>query len=151
MKQSDPNNNLDFVLNLEQDFYDQGFKQGQQESTKLQYLEGKVFGYQTGFQRFLIVGYIAGLVEYWQTNIEKYNIGSLDDHLENAQNLLNQISLTNNEKDVTNYEKVLVKLRNKLRIISNLVKEQEKFKNVNQLIKEIGGDLTLNENPNDMW
>ena len=43
---------IDEVLNLEEEQYNLGFKEGQEHSTKEQYLEGKQYGYQTGFQRF---------------------------------------------------------------------------------------------------
>ena len=43
---------IDNVLNLEEEQYELGFKEGQIQGTKDQYLEGKEYGYQTGFQRF---------------------------------------------------------------------------------------------------
>lgn len=62
----------DEVLNVEEEYYQKGFREGQEQSTRQQEMEGKEYGYQTGFQRFLIVGYIDGLVEHWSRNIQTY-------------------------------------------------------------------------------
>ncbi|CAH6722346.1 protein Lto1p [[Candida] jaroonii] len=144
-------NELDDILNLEEQYYNEGFIEGQNESTKKQLLEGKEYGYQTGFQRFLIVGYISGLIEFWYKNINSYDQKSLKNHLDQSQIILDGIKMTNFDDDVEKYEKSLIKLRNKIRIITNLVKEQWKFKDVDDLVKEIGGIVQLNENVNDMW
>lgn len=144
-------NELDDILNLEEQYYNEGFIEGQNESTKKQLLEGKEYGYQTGFQRFLIVGYISGLIEFWYKNINSYDQKSLKNHLDQLQIILDGIKMTNFDDDVEKYEKSLIKLRNKIRIITNLVKEQWKFKDVDDLVKEIGGIVQLNENVNDMW
>ena len=43
---------IDNVLNLEEEQYELGFKEGQIQGTKDQYLEGKEYGYQTDFNDF---------------------------------------------------------------------------------------------------
>lgn len=63
---------IDEVLNLEEEQYSIGYKEGQEQATKEQYLEGKQYGYQTGFQRFLIVGIVKGLAQDWFDNLDKY-------------------------------------------------------------------------------
>lgn len=144
-------NEFDNILNLEEAYYNEGFIEGQQESTRKQFLEGKEYGYQTGFQRFLIIGYITGLIDVWEKNIDQYEQKSLKNHLDQLKVILEGIKLTNHDEDVEKYEKSLIKLRNKIRIITNLIKEQWKFKEVDDLVKEIGGIVQLNENVDDMW
>ncbi|RCK58850.1 hypothetical protein Cantr_09151 [Candida viswanathii] len=143
---------LDDVLNLEEEQYNLGFKEGQEQATKEQYLEGKQYGYQTGFQRFLIVGYMKGLVEYWLENIDNYGSSkSLQNHLNQLQDLLSDIPLSNGDEEVEKYEKNIKKARNKLRVVANITKESWKIENLDNLVKEVGGTLQVSENQEDMW
>ena len=99
---------IDNVLNLEEEQYELGFKEGQIQGTKDQYLEGKEYGYQTGFQRFLIIGYIQELMKFWLSHIDQYNnSSSLRNHLNNLEDIMAQISITNGDKEVEDYEKIL--------------------------------------------
>ncbi|EER35964.1 conserved hypothetical protein [Candida tropicalis MYA-3404] len=143
---------IDEVLNLEEEQYNLGFKEGQEHSTKEQYLEGKQYGYQTGFQRFLIVGYIQGLVGEWLDNLDNYNASkSLQGHINQLSELITDIPLTNGDEEVEKYEKNIKKARNKLRVIANITKENWRIENLDNLVKEVGGTLQVSENQDDMW
>jgi hypothetical protein len=146
---------MDKILNLEEEYYRQGYEEGQDFSTKQQYNEGKEYGYQTGFQRFLIIGYIEGLVKYWQTNIEKYEKGienkSLRNHISQLSELVQNPPTTNGMEEVKEFEKRITKGRNKLRVIANICKELWKVNKLDSLMKEIGGQLQVSENVDDMW
>lgn len=141
----------DEVLNPELAQYQLGYREGLEESTHLQLLEGKEYGYQTGFQRFIIVGYMDGLLKYWQANIDKYESKSLAGHLDQLQDLLSGISYNNGETDVANYEKIVSKARNKLRVITTIVKESDKIAKLDELVLEVGGNLQVSENLEEMW
>lgn len=146
---------VDQILNLEQEYYEQGYQEGQDFSTKQQYIEGKEYGYQTGFQRFLIVGYIQGLLGSWKHNIDDYEKGSknisLRNHLEQLGELVNNIPITNGADEVKLFETRINKARNKVRVIANICKELWKVNNIDNLMKEIGGQLQVSENVDDMW
>lgn len=143
---------IDEVLNLEEEQYHLGFKEGQEQATKEQYLEGKQYGYQTGFQRFLIVGYIQGLVGEWLDNLDNYSSSkSLQSHINQLNDLIADIPLTNGDEEVEKYEKNIKKARNKLRVIANITKENWKIENLDNLVKEVGGTLQVSENQDDMW
>ncbi|CAK7894099.1 protein Lto1p [[Candida] anglica] len=146
---------LDSVLNLEEEFYNEGFKEGQEFSTHQQYVEGKEYGYQTGFQRLLVIGYIQGLIIFWRKNISKYTTTTsqktLDSHLDQLENSVKNIPLTNGDKEVAEYEKIVAKARNKLRVVATLCKENEKIKGLDDLIKTVGGQLQVSENMDEMW
>lgn len=143
---------IDNVLNLEEEQYELGFKEGQIQGTKDQYLEGKEYGYQTGFQRFLIIGYIQELMKFWLSHIDQYNnSSSLRNHLNNLEDIMAQISITNGDKEVEDYEKNIKKARNKLRVIASITKETWKIDSLDNLVKEVGGTLQVSENPDDMW
>lgn len=147
----DINIDTDEILNLEQKYYQQGYEDGVAQSTKEQLFEGKEYGYQTGFQRFLIVGYIQGLVEYWKKNIDKYDNKSLASHLEQLNKLVVDIPTENGDEQVEEYEKRINKARNKLRVIASLTKESWKISNLDDLMKQVGGQMQVSENPDDMW
>lgn len=146
---------MDKILNLEEDYYRQGYQEGQEFSTKQQYNEGKEYGYQTGFQRFLIIGYIQGLVSYWLTNIKDYDTErentSLRNHLAQLNDLIQDVPITNGMEEVKEFEKRITKSRNKLRVIASICKELWKVNKVDILMKEIGGQLQVSENVDDMW
>lgn len=138
---------LDGVLDIEDEFYASGYKDGQEQSAKEQFLEGKVFGLQTGFQRFLVVGYIQGLIQQWK-QLDKPEISQ---HLEQLQQLVASIPTTNGDKEVEIYEKAVLKARNKVRVVATITKMSDKVLNLDNLIKEVGGTLQVSENLDDMW
>lgn len=150
----DVNIDTDDILNIEEQYYDEGYREGQNQSTSEQYKEGKEFGYQTGFQRFLIVGYVKGLYQYWQKNIEQYDKAarkSIQLHLALVNSLINDLKLTNGDAEVAAFEKTVVKIRNKLRVLASLTKESWKINQVDNLMKEIGGQPQVSENVDDLW
>ncbi|CCG23394.1 hypothetical protein CORT_0D05550 [Candida orthopsilosis Co 90-125] len=143
----------DEVLNLEQEQYQIGYQEGVEESAKQQYLEGKQFGYQTGFQRFLIVGYIKGLIEEWEGHIDNYSDSKsvLSNHLQQLKSYVDNISVNNDETSVAQFELQLKKARNKLRVICQLVKESWKINNLDTLVEQVVGSMQVSENVDEMW
>ena len=160
----------DEVLNLEQQQYQIGYQEGVEQSAKEQYLEGKQFGYQTGFQRFLIVGYIHGLIEEWESQsymgrysgdggdgdgAEKKKLEVMQGHLQQLKSYVDisndGLLLNNDEKSVARFEVQLKKARNKLRVICQLCKESWKINEVDKLIETVGGAMQVSENVDDMW
>lgn len=143
----------DEVLNLEQEQYQIGYQEGVEESAKQQYLEGKQFGYQTGFQRFLIVGYIKGLIEEWEGHIDNYidSKSVLSNHLLQLKSYVDNILVNNDETSVAQFEIQLKKARNKLRVICQLVKESWKINNLDKLVEQVVGSMQVSENVDEMW
>lgn len=143
----------DEVLNLEQEQYQIGYQEGVEESAKQQYLEGKQFGYQTGFQRFLIVGYIKGLIEEWEGHIDNYSDSKsvLSNHLQQLKSYVDNILVNNDETSVAQFELQLKKARNKLRVICQLVKESWKINNLDTLVEQVVGSMQVSENVDEMW
>lgn len=139
--------NLDDVLDIEDEFYAKGYKDGQDQSAREQFLEGKIYGLQTGFQRFLVIGYIQGLLEEWR-QLEKPEISA---HLNQLAELIRSIPTSNGDKEVELYEKSVLKARNKVRVVAAITKTSEKVLILDNLIKEVGGSLQVSENLDDMW
>lgn len=148
----DIDDNMDLILNLEEQYYREGYLEGQAESTKRQYKEGKEYGYQTGFQRFLVLGYIKGLVEYWEKNLDKYEASeSIRHHIDQTWILIKLVDLSNDDEAVKRYEKSILKIRNKARILASLCKEQHKLSHIDTIIREVGGEMKVSENMDEMW
>lgn len=72
-------------------------------------------------------------------------------HLKQLEALIKDIPITNGDEEVAHYEKSVAKARNKLRVIATLVKETSKIAKLDELIKEVGGQLQVSENVDDMW
>ncbi|GBL50638.1 hypothetical protein ACI3LY_001611 [Candidozyma auris] len=138
---------LDDVLDLENEFYKEGFTEGQEKSVRDNFLEGKAYGLQTGFQRFLVLGYIQGLVESW----EQYQSKAVQGHLSQLKDIIKDIPLTNGDKEVAKYELAIGKARNKVRVLASITKSSEKIAKLDNLIKEVGGALQVSENVDEMW
>lgn len=139
---------VDEVLNLEEEYYQKGFLEGKEHSTREQHIEGKEYGYQTGFQRALIVGYIQGLMEYWQ---QHHDLSSVAGHMKQLHDIILGIPLTNGESEVAEFEKRINKARNKVRVLATILKESSKVSKLDELMKEIGGTLQVSENVDEMW
>ncbi|GEQ71876.1 hypothetical protein JCM33374_g5562 [Metschnikowia sp. JCM 33374] len=141
---------LDAALDLEETFYEKGFQEGHDHSVREQFLEGKIYGLQTGFQRFIIVGYLQGLLEEW-SKPEQSQSTSLKTHLEQLRRFLTEISFSNDDHAVAQYEKSITSARNKARVIAAITKTSDKISRLDGLIKEIGGNLQVSEDLNEMW
>lgn len=136
---------LDGVLDLEQEAYQRGYDEGVGELRKQNYVEGKQYGYQTGFQRFVIIGYLRGLVTRWQGN------DKVKPHVDKLEQLLNAITTGNDEKAVQLYEDNLNKARNKARVVALILGEPALVAGLDEMIRAVCGDLKLQQDPDDMW
>lgn len=50
-------------------FYEEGYNDGLQAGTKAGFAEGREFGVQTGYQRFLDLGLLQGRVIVWEEQV----------------------------------------------------------------------------------
>lgn len=103
----------DYLLNLEQQFYQEGYEQGLSEKVRENYIEGKELGLQVGFQRFVILGQIQGIVEVLKGSLTEGS--SILKNVESIERLLAGIKMSNDDAAVAEYDSRIVKVRNKLR------------------------------------
>lgn len=47
---------FDSLLNLEEDFYSQGYKQGHEDGVRQSRVEARLFGIEKGFEKFVVMG-----------------------------------------------------------------------------------------------
>lgn len=145
-----PGDQIESVLNLEEQYYQEGFTEGQHEATQHQYIEGKELGYQTGFQRFLIIGYMKETASIWRSQDGDNIQPTMDAQISQLEQLLD-VPKTNGDSEVAVYEKQLAKARNKLRVIAATRKDQNRIAKLDQLVDEIGGKVQTSENLDNMW
>lgn len=60
---------LDGVLNLEEQFYQEGFKQGSEDGIKAGRIEGRSFGIERGFEKFQESGRLHGKAIIWANRL----------------------------------------------------------------------------------
>lgn len=116
----------DYLLGLEEQYYQEGYKEGAQEKAQHNFTEGKQYGLQVGFQRFLILGQIQGLIEVIETCGTPGT--SILKNIETVRGLLADIKMDNDDANVAEYEARIVKIRNKLRTILLLLQRQTENK-----------------------
>lgn len=154
MVQYDNNNiqrEMDFednLLKLEEQFYQEGFEEGQNENLHNNFMEGKQFGLQVGFQRYVLLGQILGLCDVLDS-IDLKN-AMLTKNIISVRKLINGIEMNNDEENVEQLETTLVKLKNKFRTIilsfQRLTKDKKirnhlNFDDVDDLSRMIGGKM----------
>lgn len=143
---------MDSLLYLEENFYREGYEEGQKKGAWELYREGKQYGYQTGFQRFLIVGYIQALVEKWKDECPKKEKNkSIRRHLDDLEETINGILKLNNEKDVREFEKKISKSKNKIRMVAYMFKKREQVDRLDEYLSDVGGGIQVSQNSEEMW
>ncbi|KOG96915.1 ribosome biosynthesis protein LTO1 DI49_4487 [Saccharomyces eubayanus] len=138
---------FDDSLTLEEQYYQDGYREGQNENLKQNFLEGKQFGLQVGFQRFIILGQMKGLCDV----LDSYNFQNplFENNIHTVRTLINGLEMNNDDENVIGFEKVLVKLKNKFRTIlialQRLIKDEKKkpltFEMFEDVSRAIAGDI----------
>ncbi|ODQ59370.1 hypothetical protein WICANDRAFT_44830, partial [Wickerhamomyces anomalus NRRL Y-366-8] len=108
---------FDEVLNLEEQFYKEGFEEGQAESTKKSFLEGKEYGLQAAFQKYVFVGQVQGIVDLLVEGFGGELSGQAKSQLDQIVVLIDSIKTDNDYGNVVESEKIITKIRNKVRIL----------------------------------
>lgn len=133
---------FDELLNLEEEFYREGYQEGHNENLKNNFLEGKQFGLQVGYQRFVLLGQMVGICDVFDS-LELENV-SFSKNIETVLRLIESVERNNEEENVEEFEKTIVKLKNKFRTImilfQRIIKKNEKVKK-DPLTFEIVEDL----------
>ncbi|ODV97752.1 hypothetical protein PACTADRAFT_47611 [Pachysolen tannophilus NRRL Y-2460] len=159
---------LDDVLDLESDFYEEGYNQGLNETTKQEYTDGKEYGIQISFQRFLVMGYYRSVIEHWKTILlaktteNDRKASTLLNTLNKLAYLVDNLSFENTEENGLIYDSTLKKIKYKLRIINTQLINMkiginDNLRNAGTLLTDIGGRLEIDNGSsstdvdNGMW
>ncbi len=139
------------------------------------FLEGEELGVQTGFQRFLVVGQLRGLVKIWLSRVEEFSDSKINNDKLKFRPRVNQkllkslqeihmtleslfendlVRTTNSDTNVSEYEKILKKTTAKLLPISYTLGENEFYKSTFSFSKQIAGEIptaSMTGAESDIW
>lgn len=137
---------FDPLLNLEEQYYDEGYEEGKKDGKHAGYLEGKQFGLQTGYQRFLSIGILQARVDIWKEKLQDNE--KVQKHLNQLETVVKNIPMSNKEEDVEDFEKRLKKAKAKSKVISSVGKDtsfpvqlyddQVELKHSEEVIEDVG-------------
>ena len=131
------------VLNLEDQYYQEGYDLGVADGSKSGRIEGRLFGLQKGFEKFLEMGKLSGRAAVWEARLPFSNTiptsspesrvpelsanERLRKHVERLAALSdpNDLSTKNNEDDVSEFDDRLKDAKAKATLISRIVGEDD--------------------------
>ena len=131
------------VLNLEDQYYQEGYDLGVTDGSKSGRIEGRLFGLQKGFEKFLEMGKLSGRAAVWEARLPFSNTiptsspesrvpelsanERLRKHVERLAALSdpNDLSTKNNEDDVSEFDDRLKDAKAKATLISRIVGEDD--------------------------
>ncbi|EPS42320.1 hypothetical protein H072_3715 [Dactylellina haptotyla CBS 200.50] len=123
---------FDAVLNLEEDYYAQGHKEGSLAGAAAGRLEGRAFGIEKGFEKYLALGIVKGRTKIWQARVEDTSFKHGDIKISNPRHLkhislLETLTTTppirNEEDDVEEVDDRIRRGKAKVKILENTLKE----------------------------
>ncbi|KAF2100705.1 hypothetical protein NA57DRAFT_74303 [Rhizodiscina lignyota] len=62
---------FDSLLNLEDQYYSEGYEQGVADGSRAGRIEGRIFGLEKGFEKFVAMGKLHGKATIWTQRLEK--------------------------------------------------------------------------------
>lgn len=166
---------LDSVLNLEDRFYEESFKDALKKGENHSNRDGKLFGIQTGFQRFILIGSLNKINQLIQQALDqstelpnskiktKLNTEKIIKSLNEIQKIINQFYSPDNNKliktsniptDVNLYEKNIKLIRSKLKSLYSQLGYKTLYPEIEKSCRIIAGDIPdtqINGIQEDMW
>lgn len=168
---------LDSVLNLEDHFYEESFKEALKKGENHSNRDGKLFGIQTGFQRFILIGALNKInqlihqtldqsIELQNLKIKtKLNTEKIIKSLNEIQKIINQfyssdnnnnklIETSNIPQDVNLYEKNIKLIRSKIKSLYSQLGYKTLYPEIEKSCRSIAGDIPdtqINGVQEDMW
>ena len=149
-KPADEGDGLDDLMEMEAGFYDEGYKAGVEDGTQAGLIEGKLFGIQKGYEKALELGKLRGRAMVWSSRFSEksqtVHASSQDEHdmssvaaslprFENSERLKKQVEAlqqlvnadrldaSNSDEAVAAFDELMIKVRNKAKVISNITGE----------------------------
>ena len=134
---------FDSLLNLEDDFYNEGYDRGVTDGSRAGYLEGRRFGVEKGFEKFVSAARIHGRATVWAARLppssgEPSAFGTnsalvrlpnnprLVKHIQTLRALVDPstLSIENNEDAVSEMDDRLNRAKAKVKVIEKIIGEE---------------------------
>lgn len=146
----DEGDGLDDLMELETGFYDEGYQAGVEDGTQAGLIEGKLFGIQKGYEKALEMGKLRGRAMVWESRFSELpqsvqvsgeikhatndvpaslsrfeNSDRLRKHVEALLQLVyvDELDVSNSDGAVAAFDELMIKARNKVKVISNITGE----------------------------
>jgi hypothetical protein len=150
MATQDSEDPFDVVLNLEDQYYQEGFQAGIEDGSRAGLIEGRFFGFEKGFEKFLEMGKLSGRACVWSARMQKDKVSSrqsfdagdegsdvggvkslkygerLDRHVQTLRALseLESLSTQNTEDAVSEFDDRFKRATAKVKVIESIVGEE---------------------------
>jgi hypothetical protein len=150
MANEDSGDPFDVVLNLEDQYYQEGFQAGIEDGSRAGLIEGRIFGLEKGFEKFFEMGKLNGRACVWSARMqtgkdsseqslnagdEASNVGGvkslrynerLDKHVQTLRALseLESLSTQNTEDAVSEFDDRFKRATAKAKVIESIIGEE---------------------------
>ena len=110
---------FDASLSLEDDYYQQGYAEGSKVGNEQGLIEGRIYGTEQAFERYVKAGIIKGRLSAWhKIFIDDDRIQS---SIEKLQQLLRSLPLQNDERaDGMDYDHIMLQVNSKMKVLASL-------------------------------
>jgi hypothetical protein len=117
---------FDASLNLEETYYADGYKEGSEIGAKQGLIEGRIYGAQVSYERFLQVGLLYAKLDLWRAQAaQSPTKPKLEKSLDRLQALLDALPRTNDEAQPgADFESVMAGAIAKAKVISSQMGER---------------------------
>jgi hypothetical protein len=118
---------FDSILDLEEQFYAEGYKLGVADGARAGRIEGRVFGLEKGFEKFLEAGRLHGRAIIWQDQCRNNGNERLTKHVERMFTLVDpeEYVTMNTEEAVNDVDERIRDAKGKERIIKRILGETD--------------------------
>jgi hypothetical protein len=118
---------FDSILDLEEQFYAEGYKLGVADGARTGRIEGRVFGLEKGFEKFLEAGRLHGRAIIWQDQCRDNGNDRLKKHVERMVSLVDpeEYVTVNTEEAVNDVDERIRDAKGKERIIKRILGEAD--------------------------
>lgn len=113
---------FDQSLDLEETYYREGFEEGTRDGEKQGLIEGRIYGSELSYERFLALGLLYGKISIWKC---KYtNESRIMKHIAKVEELLISVPRTNDETlDGEEYDTIMGLAIGKMKVIASICGE----------------------------
>ncbi|KAF8462059.1 hypothetical protein BDZ91DRAFT_363804 [Kalaharituber pfeilii] len=133
---------FDPLLLLEEAYYEEGYNDGLRDGEKAGLVEGRLFGLEKGFDKFVELGRLQGRVSVWKARIPPESTENSQSHetrqshcaitnprirkqIHQLENYVSSLSTANDEETVEEVAEALKRGKAKFKIITNMIGEKE--------------------------
>lgn len=115
------------LLDLEDQYHSEGYNLGLADGAKAGRVEGRVFGLEKGFEKFVELGRLRGRALLWQAQVQESGNERLKKHIDRLAALTdpNEFAIDNSEEAVEDIEERLRDARGKERIVKRTLTDQK--------------------------